>query len=279
MIPYLDFGGKGLNLHFLHANGYPPACYRPLLARLTNQYHTFGMFLRPLWPDSDPKEIDDWTLLSQDLLRFLDEQKVGPLIGMGHSIGAIVTLRAAFKEPYRFRALVLMDPVLFPPYFMLEWNLARTLGLGFRLHPLISGARKRRRVFDDLDKAFDGYRRREVFRFFSDEGLRAYVQGITKPCPGGSYELVYSPEWEARIYYTGIWRDWDLWKAIRNLETPTIIIRGAETDTFWESTARAVMKRNRKIKIVTLENSTHLLPLERPQEVLEITQSFLKEVL
>jgi pimeloyl-ACP methyl ester carboxylesterase len=232
--------------------------------------------LRPLWLDSDPKEIDDWTPLSEDLLRFLDEQKVRPLIGMGHSIGAIVTLRAAFKEPDRFRALVLMDPVLFPPYFMLEWNLARSLGLGFRLHPLISGARKRRRVFDDLDQAFNGYRRREVFRFFSDEGLRAYVHGITKPRPRGGYELVYSPEWEARIYYTGIWRDWDLWKAIPRLGIPTIILRGAETDTFWESTARAVITKNRKIKLVTLEKSTHLLPLERPQEVFDIMQNFLK---
>lgn len=277
--PSFDFGGAGSPLHFLHANGYPPACYQPLLERLTTQYHTFGMLLRPLWPDSDPKEIDDWTTLSEDLLRFLDEQKAGPVIGMGHSIGAIVTLRAALKEPGRFRALVLMEPVLFPPYFMLEWNLARRLGLGYRLHPLISGARNRRRIFDDLDRAFDGYRRREVFRFFSDEGLRAYIHGITKPRPGGGYELVYSPEWEARIYFTGIWRDWDLWKAIPRLEIPTIIIRGAETDTFWKSTAREVVKRNHKIRIVTLEKSTHLLPLERPQEVFEITQSFLKEVL
>ena len=27
-IPYIDFGGAGRPLHFLHANGYPPACYR-----------------------------------------------------------------------------------------------------------------------------------------------------------------------------------------------------------------------------------------------------------
>ncbi len=278
-IPYIDYGGTGQSLHFLHANGYPPACYRLLLERLAARYHTFGMLLRPLWPDSDPKEIDDWTPLSEDLLRFLDEQKVGPLIGMGHSIGAIVTLRAAFKEPARFRALVLMDPVLFPGYFMFEWNVARRLGLGHRLHPLIAGARKRRRTFDDLDKVFEGYRRREVFRFFSDEGLRAYVDGIARPRPGGGYELAYSPEWEARIYYTGIWRDWDIWNGIPRLEIPTLIMRGAETDTFWESTARAVMKKNHKIRMVTLQESTHLLPLEKPQEIFEITQSFLKEVL
>lgn len=235
--------------------------------------------LRPLWSNSDPKEIEDWIPFSEDLLRLLDEQKLGPVIGMGHSIGAIVALRAALREPGRFRALVLMDPVLFPRYFILEWNAARMLGLGYRFHPLINGAVKRRREFDDLDKVFEGYRRREIFRYFSDENLRVFIAGMTKPKAGGGYELAYSPEWEARIYYTGIWHDWDLWNGLKRLEIPTLIIRGAETDTFWASTARSVQNLNRRIKMVTLEKSTHLLPLERPQEVFEITQAFLKEAL
>ena len=71
---------------------------------------------------------------------------------------------------------------------------------------------------------------------------------MTKPKANGGFELVYSPEWEARIYYTGIWHDWDLWKNIHRLEIPTLIIRGAETDTFWESTARNVQKRIAKSK-------------------------------
>jgi len=236
------------------------------------------MLLRPLWPKSNPEEIEDWTPFTNDLLQFLDERKFGPVIGMGHSIGAIVTLRAALREPERFRALVLMDPVLFPRYFMLEWNLMRMLGLGYRLHPLINGAVKRRREFDDLDKVFEGYRRRDIFRFFTDDNLRIFIAGMTKPRPDSGYELVYSPEWEARVYYTGIWRDWDLWNSLAKLEIPTLIIRGAETDTFWASTARSVQRLNRRIRIVALEKSTHLLPLERPREVFEIAQSFLKEI-
>lgn len=277
-IPFLEYGGKGQSLHFLHANGYPPACYQPFLENLTTQYHVFGMLLRPLWPKSNPEEIEDWTPFTNDLLQFLDERKFGPVIGMGHSIGAIVTLRAALREPERFRALVLMDPVLFPRYFMLEWNLMRMLGLGYRLHPLINGAVKRRREFDDLDKVFEGYRRRDIFRFFTDDNLRIFIAGMTKPRPDSGYELVYSPEWEARVYYTGIWRDWDLWNSLAKLEIPTLIIRGAETDTFWASTARSVQRLNRRIRIVALEKSTHLLPLERPREVFEIAQSFLKEI-
>ena len=36
-IPSIDFGGNGEELVFLHANGYPPECYRPLLTRLAEK--------------------------------------------------------------------------------------------------------------------------------------------------------------------------------------------------------------------------------------------------
>ena len=278
-IPYLEHGGTGQPLHFLHANGYPPACYQEFLEALRSEYRVFGMLLRPLWPDAKPEGLHDWNPLSDDLLTFLDEQQSKPVIAVGHSIGGIVTLRAALKEPRRFRALVLLDPVFFPPYFIFLWNLLLLLRLLERVHPLIGGALKRRRTFDDLEVVFRGYRRREIFRYFDDERLRAYIRGITRPRPGGGYELVYSPEWESRIYYTGVWRDMELWRALPRLVVPTIIIRGAETDTFRENAGRLVQRKQPKIRVATLEKSTHLLPLERPHEVFGMMQSFLKEIL
>jgi len=154
----------------------------------------------------------------------------------------------------------------------------RRLGLGNRLHPKIAGALKRRRHFDSLDRALEGYRRREVFRFFSDESLRALLEGMTRPAAAGGFDLIYSPEWEARVYTTGL-RDWDIWKNLPHLEIPTLILRGRETDTFLESAARLMQKKNRAFRLAELEKSTHLLPLEKPQEVFDLTRSFLKEVL
>src|SRR5215510_10279334 len=100
---HFDFGGDGQPLHFLHANGYPPDCYRPLFELLKTEYHVFGMLLRPLWEDAKMDDIQDWTPFSDDLLQFLASNTIAstsptaPLsaksvIGVGHSIGAIVTL-------------------------------------------------------------------------------------------------------------------------------------------------------------------------------------------
>lgn len=293
-IPHFDLGGDGQPLHFLHANGYPPECYKPLLELLKTEYHIFGMYLRPLWGDAKPEEIQSWHPLSDDLLRFLARASTAPhnersappplghdvsakkVIGVGHSLGGIVTLRAALRDPQKFRALVLIDPVLFMPGRLIWWNFFRAIGLGYKVHPMISGARKRRRTFDDLDTVFRGYRTRDVFRYMSDENLRLYIEGITRKTANG-YELVYSPEWEARIYFTGL-RDFDIWRALPKLDVPTLFIRGAETDTFLEDAARLVKRKQPKARVEALEKSTHILPLERPQEVFEILRSFLADV-
>lgn len=272
-----EFGGDGLPLHFIHANGYPPECYKPLFELLKTEYRVFGMCLRPLWEDAEPQEIQTWHPLSDDLLRFLSDREPDPVIGVGHSVGAVVTLRAALRDPGKFRALVLIDPVLFVPSFLAMWSVIRALGLKDSVHPLIQGAQKRRRAFDDLETIFRGYRSRPVFRYMSDENLRAYIEGITKPSANGGYELVYSPEWEVQIYRTGL-HDFDIWRDLPKLEVPTLFIRGAETDTFLENAARLVRRKQPKVRVEALEESTHILPLERPREVFEIMQSFLKEV-
>jgi pimeloyl-ACP methyl ester carboxylesterase len=279
MIPFTDFGGDGPQLHFLHANGYPPACYQPLLDLFKLNYRVSGMHLRPLWPGANPKEIGAWQPLTDDLIFFLKEQGITPLIGVGHSIGATVTLRTALRHPDQFRALILIDPVLFPPRFIATWNLVKAVGLGYKLHPLIAGTLKRRRQFDDLDQLFFSYRKKRIFRYFSDDSLHAYISGIVKPIKNGGYELIFSPEWEARIYYTGVWRDMDLWWGLPSLKIPTLIIRGSETDTFLHPAAHRVMRIRPSTRIVTIERSTHLVPLEKPFETNQIIQEFLKEIL
>lgn len=276
-IPSLDFGGNGEELVFLHANGYPPECYRPLLSRLAEQYHVTAMMQRPLWPGSRPEEIQDWRPLTDDFLGFLDAHQTRPLVCVGHSMGGIALLRAALHEPHRFKAIVLLDPVLFPPDFIVFSNVMHRLKIGHSFHPLVVGARQRRREFDNLQRLFNGYRRKSVFRYMSDHSLRAYVEGIACRKEDGRYQLRYSVEWELHLYTIAIWPDLDIWRGLPKLKMPALIIRGAETDTFWERTGRLAKRKNPKIRVETLKRSTHLVPLERPKEVSNLIQSFFEE--
>jgi pimeloyl-ACP methyl ester carboxylesterase len=274
----LEFGGSGPLLYFLHANGYPPTCYLPLLASLANNYHVRAIVQRPLWPNSHPEELADWIPLTDDLLEYLDVRQTEPVIGVGHSMGGIALLRAALRSPQQFRAIILIDPVLFPPYIIRIWQIIRAMRLENYIHPLISVARNRRRKFDDLDRLFNGYRHKPIFKYMDDRALRAYIEGIACPDEMG-YHLCYSPDWESRIYSTSTWHDMDIWRGLSGLKPRTVILRGMETDTFWASTGHLVQKKQPNIRVETLENTTHLLPLERPDGVSVLIQSFLKETL
>jgi pimeloyl-ACP methyl ester carboxylesterase len=281
--PHFDLGGNGSVLHFLHANGYPPACYKLLLDLLIKDYHVFGMLLRPLWEQARPEEIEDWHVFSDDLQVYLSTFAAGetpggvsePVIGVGHSLGAVVTLRAALRDPGKFRVLVLLDPVLFIPSRMEEWQTQRAKDPDS--HPWVQTALKRRRTFSNLETLFKGYRSREVFRHLSDEQLRIYIEGITYKTENG-YELVYSPEWESRIYFTSL-QDIDIWNSLPSLCVPALFLRGAETDTFLADAAELVKQKQPNVRVEVVEKSTHLFPLERPKETFEIMQQFFKEVL
>jgi pimeloyl-ACP methyl ester carboxylesterase len=266
------------DLVFLHANGYPPECYAPLFERLQPAYRIHAMPMRPLHPGgANPRDLHDWRPLADDLLDFLDERSLSRPFVVGHSFGAITSLRVAIQEPRRIRALVLLDPVLFEPHIILLWKLIRALGLAYKLHPLVRSALKRRRNFEDLDGTFKRFRRYGVFRYFSDEALWAYLRGITQPVAGGGYELRYTPEWEARIYVTGVSADLELWRGLKTLPAPTLILRGDETDTFSASAARRVERTNPAIRVETIQKSTHLLALERPAEIAEKIETFFRQ--
>ncbi len=274
MIPFTSFGGSGTSLHFLHANGYPPGCYQLLMEKFASEFHVNAMLQRPLWPHSRPSEIGAWQPLTDDYLLFIDEQKQSPITVVGHSMGAIVALRAAIRRPDHFRRIILIDPVLFTPQFIATYNLVKIIGLANIFYPLIAGALKRRRQFSDLDHLFKIYRRKRVFRYFSDTALTAYIKGITVPVKNGEFELAYSPEWEARIYYTGVWRDLDIWRGLPGLKVPTMIIRGAETDTFLPPAVNHIRRIRPDITIINIEKTTHLVPLENPEKTFSIISDF-----
>jgi pimeloyl-ACP methyl ester carboxylesterase len=73
--------------------------------------------------------------------------------------------------------------------------------------------------------------------------------------------------------------DFDIWRDLPGLDVPTLFVRGAETDTFLESAAKFVKRKQSRARVETISKSTHLLPLERPQEVFDLVQSFLQETL
>jgi pimeloyl-ACP methyl ester carboxylesterase len=275
-IPFINYDGSGPAVHFAHANGFPPEAYRHFLRNLTSHFQVKAMLFRPLWPDADPHQIKDWRPFAEDMARFLQQQPESNWIGIGHSIGGTTTLRTALAHPDLFRAMILIDPVLFSPWTTHLWRIISRLGLAYRLHPLAMGARRRRRTFVNKQEMFRNYRQKDVFQRLSDENLQAYVEAMAVPGKHGEVHLAYPPEWEARIFVTGTLADMDIWQNLSRLSIPLLILRGAETNTFFLATAKRVAKHLPGVSIKTISETGHLLPLEKPDEVFAEIQKFVE---
>jgi pimeloyl-ACP methyl ester carboxylesterase len=266
-IPRLHLKRPGApKLHFLHANGYPPQAYFPLLDRLAENFEVLAMESRPLWPGESPKTVRDWGCLKQDLIDFLAGQGHDPWLGVGHSVGGTVTLMAALERPEFFRALAILDPPFFSPMYSHVWRWMVRLGLENRLHPLAPGALRRRRTFESRQAMFDNYRRKGVFRKISDKGLQAYVDSLATAAEDGGVRLRYSPDWEARIYTRGMLSDAQTWGLLSTMKIPVIFLRAENTNAFFASTVRRIRKMLPDAEIAEIADATHLFPLEVPGE-------------
>lgn len=258
-----DFGGSGLLLHLAHANGFPPGAYRLLAEALAEWSHVVALPARPLWPGSRPESAPTWHSLADDLIQAFDRLGWRGVIGVGHSMGGVVTLWAAVRRPELFRAVVLVDPVILPPTWLWLVRLAWLLGLQHRL-PLVQEALRRRRTWRSRQDCYELYRRLPFFANWPDESLRAYVWAGTRQREDGLIELVYPPEWEAHLFATV---PTDVWRAVPRLRVPALVIRGERSSTFRPESQARMERLLPHARFVVIPGAGHLVPMERPELV------------
>ena len=169
-IPFYNFGGKGPIIHFAHANAYPPGCYQQLFQPFLNDYSVVGMYQRPLWENSHPAKFKSWHQLADDLILFFEQQQFNQVIGVGHSMGGVVSIIAAIKRPELFSKLILIDPVIFPKHFTRLTNLLPRF-LRKQIIPIAKLSAKRRDLWINQQAVFDSFRVKKVFKGFSDSVL------------------------------------------------------------------------------------------------------------
>jgi pimeloyl-ACP methyl ester carboxylesterase len=263
MEPLHDFGGDGPVIHLAHANGFPPGTYRRLAESLTPHYHVIALAARPLWPDSRPESAPTWRPLADDLSAGLDRLGLRAIVGVGHSLGGVLTLWAAILRPDLFRAVVLIDPVILPPTWLAALRLLRGLGLGQR-QPLVQSALHRRRTWPSRQACFERYRSRPQFARWPDAALWDYVESATREAEDGQVELIYPANWEAHIFAT---TPTDIWRDVPHLRTSALVLRGEHSDIFLPAAQARLARRLPRARFITIPGAGHLLPMERPIEI------------
>jgi len=252
--------GSGTVIALLHANGFPPGAYGALGAALAPWGEVHAMAARPFWPGEPWEGFDDWRLLAEDALAWLDQVSSGaPVRAIGHSLGGVTWFYAALAAPERFESLVLVEPVFLPPAFLTGLSAGGSAEL-LRL-PLVRGARQRRDHWPDRAAAFAHWRPKPVFARFGDAALWDYVEAGTVPHPDGrpGVTLACPRDWEARIYATP---PLDVWDLLPRLTVPTLGLRGALTDTVFPEAWALWQRLQPGAAFRELPGLGHLLPLE-----------------
>jgi pimeloyl-ACP methyl ester carboxylesterase len=194
------------------------------------------------------------------------------IVGVGHSLGGVLTLWAAIRRPELFRAVVLIDPVVFPPTWLWGPRVLRWLRLE-RHQPLVQGALRRRRSWPSRRACYDHLRGKPLFARWSDAALLAYVESGTRGRADGQVELIYPPEWEAHIFAT---TPTDIWHDVPQLRTPALVIRGQDSFVFQTASQARMARLLPQARFVTIPDAGHLVPMERPIETGTVIADFLE---
>lgn len=279
MIPYDNFGGDGTVLHFSHPNAYTPGCFRRFLRPLAQRFRVLAGRHRPLWYLSPgapavpgPETFADWNLIADDLLRFLDQERLEGVIGVGHSLGAVATMKAARREPERFRALALIEPVFLPPPVL---EAARANPQAAAERPFVLAALRRRDRWPNRQAAFDRFREKPVFAGFPDETLGDYVnEGLHADPDTGEVALSFPRAWEAAFYAHP---PLDVWDDIPRLSLPTLAVRGLESDTLFPNAWAMWQTLQPSATFVEMSGVGHMLTLEAPEDTAAVVLHWLED--
>src|SRR5439155_16470395 len=106
---YLDWGGNGETLLFLHGMGDTAHIYDDLAPTFTNQFHVLGLTRRGHGESEIPEAGYDTATLVEDIRQFLDALKIQRVVLAGHSFAGDELTRFAVVHPDRVIKLIYFD--------------------------------------------------------------------------------------------------------------------------------------------------------------------------
>ncbi len=272
---FIDWGGAGPPAHFSHATGLCAGVYTPLAERLRPELRMIGLDDRGHGSTripANPDELKDWNVFRDDLEGFFDYLQT-PLIAIGHSRGATVSLLLAVRRPELIRALILIDPTILPYSWMWWWYLAKRTGVA-RWMPIVATAARRRHIWPDRESILNSYRHKAVFNAWKDGFLEAYIANGTEATAAGTVKLCCQPAWESKCFSAC---PHDIWQYVPRLKTPTLVIYGAQSDTFRPAAVKRFKSALPQATLRCFEKTGHFVPMERPDETAQAIVSFLRE--
>ncbi len=244
---------------FSHATGFHGRVFDPIASELVATHHCVTFDYRGNGDSTLPINWSvRWSAFGDDALAVARVAAInGPVIGVGHSMGGSALVMAALREPDLFRALILFEPIIFPPRES-EPNDDRNY--------MAEGARKRRTTFASFDDALANYAAKPPLNVLHPDALSAYVNFGFSHQPDGAVTIKCSPEHEARTYETGGLHE--TWSQLSKLTIPTWVISGENEGP--ASIAPLISTAIPGSHFIKFDDLGHFGPMQDPQRFISL---------
>lgn len=257
--------GKSI-IHFAHANGFPMACYGELIAELQEEYDVIG---KPVLAHDPRFPVQEgWNTSADEIIHFIETTANEKVIGIGHSFGGSITLKAAAKRPDLFNGIVLLDPVMMVG--IVTSTVTKLLKRTGRIGAITPADKTegRRRMWSSREEALSYFKGKALFKDFTEKAIDLYVEhGLYEDA--GSLHLTFDVPTEVSIYKC-VPTDIDL-LAKTPLAIPGSIIRGAKTDVAYKPLVNRVARQH-NMDVATISGG-HMFPFEVPSKAADLIRS------
>ena len=243
-------------IHFAHANGFPASTYSKMLSFLKQQYVVIA--IEKLGHDPRYPIDENWQGLVRELADYIESSAGKPVIGIGHSLGGILTFMAAYDRPQLFSEIIMLDPPLAYGPLTLLLFLAKKLRVIDRVR-VVSQTKKRRAQWSNQQEAEAYFRRIPLFNRFDPDCLRDYIQYGTISVETG-VRLSFDVNREASIFRT---TPHNMTCLRKRVGVPGAVIVG-ENSYMAGGMLRRFAKRH-GLYLERLKDGSHLFPLEYPE--------------
>lgn len=205
--------------------------------------------------ESDPPY--SWWDLGADVLAVIAARGGGPAapapVGMGHSSGGAALVLAELLAPGTFSALILVEPIIFPP--------GADVGEG----PLVRAALKRKPVFEDVAAARANFIEKPAFAGWEPAAFDGYLRHGLAPGPGGA-RLKCRPAAEAEFYRAAPRHG--AWARLGEVACPVVLLGGEHSDSHPPDFLEAMAGRfPQPATVDVIAGASHFVMMERPARI------------
>lgn len=257
---YLDWGTTGLPpVLFLHGRALTAHTWDLVCLALRTRYHCRALDLRG-HGDSDWSPEIDYSVDAHraDLEVAVDALGLDRFILVGMSLGGATSLAYAGRHADRLAALVVVD----------TGPETRMPG-GRRLNNFVTGPREHDSIEDFVQRAvaFNPLRRPELLR-------RSLVHNL-RQTPEGKWTWKYDHRVnrpttdESREHRRAM-----LWDAVPRVTCPTLVVRGANSDLFYDEDAEKLAASLSCGSWVRIEGAGHTVQGDQPKALVDVLRTF-----